>query len=386
MSNLKKIIFLQFTLDFIGSAYLVISSWTIFVTTGSSTLTGLYISLGFLPSLLLNIYIGAIVDRWNTKKMITCSLALTLASISLLFFYFFLKSILILFITQMLIQLAGSIFRPSIQVYITELFAPEKLKYIFTKSASLTILGGVLGTFIASQLISISELYITLFIFIIITINFIISFTLPSPSPKKKPFQSSIHQDILDGLKYIKTNSIFLKLFAILGTGQIITHCTTGFLAAYTYDTFSNQSTLYGYLQITLTMGGVLLGFMTKSFLIKIEAIFSKYAFPLLTLCLFICVFSTHFILIGFCLFSIGMLTTWIRSHFQAVQQIHTDIGFNGKMASFRMIINQGSVVLISPLLGLIGSNFGTNYIFFALSIITGLGCFMVLKMNKTPL
>lgn len=386
MSNLKKIIFLQFTLDFIGSAYLVISSWTIFVTTGSSTLTGLYISLGFLPSLLLNIYIGAIVDRWNTKKMITCSLALTLASISLLFFYFFLKSILILFITQMLIQLAGSIFRPSIQVYITELFAPEKLKYIFTKSASLTILGGVLGTFIASQLISISELYITLLIFIIITINFIVSFTLPSPSPKKKPFQSSIHQDILDGLKYIKTNSIFLKLFAILGTGQIITHCTTGFLAAYTYDTFSNQSTLYGYLQITLTMGGVLLGFMTKSFLIKIEAIFSKYAFPLLTLCLFICVFSTHFILIGFCLFSIGMLTTWIRSHFQAVQQIHTDIGFNGKMASFRMIINQGSVVLISPLLGLIGSNFGTNYIFFALSIITGLGCFMVLKMNKTPL
>lgn len=386
MSNLKKIIFLQFTLDFIGSAYLVISSWTIFVTTGSSTLTGLYISLGFLPSLLLNIYIGAIVDRWDTKKMITCSIALTLASISLLFFYFFLKSILILFITQMLIQLAGSIFRPSIQVYITELFAPEKLKYIFTKSASLTILGGVLGTFIASQLISISELYITLFIFIIITINFIISFTLPSPSPKKKPFQSSIHQDILDGLKYIKTNSIFLKLFAILGTGQIITHCTTGFLAAYTYDTFSNQSTLYGYLQITLTMGGVLLGFMTKSFLIKIEAIFSKYAFPLLTLCLFICVFSTHFILIGFCLFSIGMLTTWIRSHYQAVQQIHTDIGFNGKMASFRMIINQGSVVLISPLLGLIGSNFGTNYIFFALSIITGLGCFMVLKMNKTPL
>ena len=69
MAYMKRIIFIQLSLDCISGALLVLSSWTVFASTGSAVLTGLYVSLGFLPSLISNIYIGAIVDRWDAKKM-----------------------------------------------------------------------------------------------------------------------------------------------------------------------------------------------------------------------------------------------------------------------------------------------------------------------------
>lgn len=383
MQNARKIIFLQFSLDFISGAFLIISSWTIFASTGNSTITGFYISTGFLPSLLANIYIGAIVDRWDARRMMQLSLVMMLCSLILMIFGFTFDALWILFITQMFMQLAGSIFRPSVQVYMTHLYPPEQLKYLFTKSASISILGGVVGTFVASQFIIWSKIYISLLLIVLMILITILSAKFPVLTFKKEIRTTSIHRDIFEGLQYIKTKPIFWKLFLLLGSGQIITHCTTGFLAAYTYEIFTNDSAIYGYLQISLTAGGILLGFFTKNLLTKIEQHFSHVAFILLCACLTICIFSTNFVLICCSLFMIGLFTTWIRSHYQAIQQIHTDSHFNGKMASFRMIINQGSVVIISPLLGIIGSTFGIHMIFSVLAIVAIIAFMVSMKLNK---
>lgn len=229
MPNARKIIFLQFSLDFISGAFLIISSWTIFASTGNSTITGLFVSMGILPSLLANIYIGAIVDRWDARKMMQLSLVIMLFALILMIFSFTLDSLLILFVTQMLMQLAGSIFRPSVQVYLIHLYRPEQLKYLFTKSASISILGGVVGTFVASQFIAWSKIYIGLFLIGLMVVTIVLSYRLPTTTLKKETRSYSIHRDILEGLHYIKKNPIFLKLFMLLGSGQIIVHCTIGF-------------------------------------------------------------------------------------------------------------------------------------------------------------
>ena len=179
MSFVKRVIFIQFSLDFISAAFLVLSSWTVFASTGSALLTGLYVSLGFLPSLIANIYIGAIVDRWDAKKMVQISFGVMLVAILCLGVNVVNEVIVLLFVAQMLVQLAGSIFRPSVQVYMTHLFEPEKLTYIFTKAASLSILGGVIGTLIASQFLAFSIFYVLAFMLLFVVIAILISMQLP---------------------------------------------------------------------------------------------------------------------------------------------------------------------------------------------------------------
>ena len=382
MAYMKRIIFIQFSLDFISGAFLVLSSWTVFASTGSAMLTGLYVSLGFLPSLISNIYIGAIVDRWDAKKMMQIALGVMLLAIVCIAISFLYEVIVILFIAQMLVQLAGSIFRPSVQVYMTHLYEREKLAYIFTKSASLSILGGVVGTFIASQFLAFSVFYVLGLMLIFIVITIIFSALLPQSAYKRMANKSTIHQDIIEGFHYAKSNQLFVKLFILLGSGQVITHCTIGFLAAFTYETFTNNAAIYGYLQISLTVGGIVLGFLSRKILAKCEQLFSNFSFLILFATLILCAISTHIIIIGASLFVVGLLTTWIRSHYQAVQQMNTDRQFNGKMASFRMIINQSSVVVISPLLGVVGSTLGINSIYTLLAVIALTAYFTNVKLN----
>ena len=61
---------------------------------------------------------------------------------------------------------------------------------------------------------------------------------------------------------------------------------------------------------------------------------------------------------------------------------MNTDRQFNGKMASFRMIINQSSIVVISPLLGVVGSTFGINSIYALLAVIALTAYFTNVKLN----
>ena len=382
MAHMKRIIFIQFSLDFISGAFLVLSSWTVFASTGSAMLTGLYVSLGFLPSLISNIYIGAIVDRWDAKKMMQIALGVMLFAIVCIGVSFLYEVIVLLFLAQMLVQLAGSIFRPSVQVYMTHLFEREKLTYIFTKSASLSILGGVVGTFIASQFLAFSAFYVLGLMLLFIVITIIFSALLPQSAPKRMAIKNTIHQDIYEGFHYAKSNQLFVKLFILLGSGQVITHCTIGFLAAFTYETFTNNAAIYGYLQISLTVGGIILGFLTKQLLARCEQLFAKFSFIILFASLTLCSVNSNIIVIGASLFVIGLLTTWIRSHYQAVQQMNTDRQFNGKMTSFRMIINQSSVVVISPVLGVVGSTFGINSIYALLAIIALIAYFTNVKLN----
>ena len=382
MAYMKRIIFIQFSLDFISGSFLVLSSWTVFASTGSAVLTGLYVSLGFLPSLISNIYIGAIVDRWDAKKMMQIALGVMLLGIVCIAASFLYEVIVLLFAVQMLVQLAGSIFRPSVQVYMTHLYEREKLAYIFTKSASLSILGGVVGTFIASQFLAYSVFYVLGLMLIFIVITIIFSALLPQSTHKRLASKNTIHQDILEGFHYAKSNQLFVKLFILLGSGQVITHCTIGFLAAFTYETFTNNAAIYGYLQISLTVGGIVLGFLTRKILALCEQLFVKFSFIILFASLILCAVSSQIIVIGASLFVIGLLTTWIRSHYQAVQQMNTARQFNGKMASFRMIINQSSVVVISPLVGIVGSTLGINSIYALLAVIALTAYFTNVKLN----
>ncbi|KMJ55806.1 MFS transporter, partial [Bacillus sp. LL01] len=68
-------------------------------------------------------------------------------------------------------------------------------------------------------------------------------------------------------------------------------------------------------------------------------------------------------------IFLIGLGTTWIRVLLQAVQQMATDANYHGRMASYRMIGNQGSVVVSAPIIGWIAAEYGANYIYLSLML-----------------
>jgi len=72
--------------------------------------------------------------------------------------------------------------------------------------------------------------------------------------------------------------------------------------------------------------------------------------------------------------FCIGLGTTWIRILLQSAQQMLTDSRYHGRMASYRMICNQGSIIISGPIFGLVATHFGVQYIYFALLLPVSFG------------
>lgn len=65
--------------------------------------------------------------------------------------------------------------------------------------------------------------------------------------------------------------------------------------------------------------------------------------------------------------FLIGLGTTWTRVFMQTVQQLATDPLYRGRITSYRILFNQGSVVISGPILGWIASNYGISSTYLAL-------------------
>ncbi|WP_407272613.1 MFS transporter [Radiobacillus sp. PE A8.2] len=378
-----------FLCEFGRAMYFVVISWLLFELTNDPLQTGVLVSLGFIPGLLLNLVFGVIVDRFNRKKLAVSAIAIMATTMTLLYISIVYQFVTpaIIFAVHMIVQLMGSLFRPSIQAFIAEVFEKVELPRIYSKVSAASTVGGLVGASLGGVMIGlfsegVSILVVSCSLYLAVLMLAFVKATMPIKTTITK---NSAFSDLVDGFHYLKNNQVLYSLFGTMFIGQLVFHSSIGFLSVYTVEHLGQEAAVYGFLDATISLGGILAGVLgawwwskNKNYL-SIRSFFIVFA----GLLVFILTDYLPFIFIG--AFLVGIGTTWIRILLQSVQLIATDGNYHGRMASYRILCNQGSVVISGPILGLIAANYGSQYVYGALLCPVAIGVFLSIKQSKQP-
>jgi len=392
MKNIKNIMIAFFLSEFGRAMYFVSITWILYRITNDPLYTGLLVGLGFLPGLILNLFFGILVDRSNRKLLSVLATLISMASMAILLLLLIINVVVpwIIIAVHMILQVAGSLFRPSIQAFIAEIFDKEQLPNVFSKTSSLATLGGLLGSAFSGLIIGIVGTNVSMSI---VTLSFLVSAVclitidksvISNEDERKIPDKKSIFLDLKEGFIYLNKNRFLFGLFIIMFNGQLVFHTSLGFLSVYTVEFLKRSSTVYGLLDATISIGGVVAGLLGTWWWKKNNNKIATYSLFIIVIGLVLMGLFKQLPFVFLGLFLIGLGTTWIRTLLQAVQQIATDSNYHGRMASLRMICNQGSVVVSGPILGWVAAGYGANFIYIGLLLPVSICLIYALNQSKT--
>ena len=227
----------------------------------------------------------------------------------------------------------------------------------------------------------------------IVTLSFLVSAVclitidksvISNEDERKIPDKKSIFLDLKEGFIYLNKNRFLFGLFIIMFNGQLVFHTSLGFLSVYTVEFLKRSSTVYGLLDATISIGGVVAGLLGTWWWKKNNNKIATYSLFIIVIGLVLMGLFKQLPFVFLGLFLIGLGTTWIRTLLQAVQQIATDSNYHGRMASLRMICNQGSVVVSGPILGWVAAGYGANFIYIGLLLPVSICLIYALNQSKT--
>ena len=365
-----------FLTEFGKQMYLIVTMWLLYDLTKSPFLAGLLVSMGFLPNLFFNLIIGVIVDRFNRQRLAMYASLISALDMILIFslIYFGIVKPWMIVGVHMLLQVMGSLFRISMQTYISEGFDKEELPNILSKSGAAAEIGALVGSLTSGIIIAYISMSLSMFVVII---SFVFSSLLiyKTRLTFKKQINSkvSILSNFKDGFIYLKENNFLFGLFSISAVGQMVFHNSISFLATYTGVFLVRSELTYGFLDATISFGGILAGIFATIWWKKNGKSLIFRSLFILTVGLVSTALSPNLSISFLGVFLIGLGTTLVRVNIQTIQQIATEPLYRGRISSYRILFNQGSVVISGPILGWIASTYGVNYTYLVLSIPTAL-------------
>ncbi len=369
--------------------YFVLVTWFLYQWTEDAIYTGLFVSFGFIPGIFSNLIFGVLVDRHNRKWLANISGSVSVIILCLLFlsFVFSWFSPWWVILTHMLLQTCGSLFRPSLQALVAEVFKEEELPNIFSLSGSATIsgslagaaLGGLLSTFVTMPL---SLAVVILFYCSALTAVVFLQY---SPVRRLSKKHTSFITEIGEGFSFLNANRMMYGLLVTLMLGQLTFHTTLGFLSVYTSEYLQRSAIIYGALDITFSIGGIAAGLLGAWWWKRMENHIAVYSLAAVAAGLLFVGITKSITAAFLGILLIGLGTSFVRALLQSVQQMATPKELHGRMASLRMLCNQTSVVITGPVFGVIAKNYGAGSVFLFLLIPVLLGLIWSIFQARHP-
>ena len=234
--------------------------------TGSGTIMGTFTMLSMLPFLIMSPFAGVLGDRWNRKKiMVNMDFARGFIVLLLaLLAYNGNMTIGILFISQVVITIMGTIFMSSTGAMLPELVNEEDLLRANSIMGGIDsfsfIIGPVLGGVIYAFGIK--------FVFLLNGISFIlsaISEMFIKYQAKKEPVNGKLSpkvffEDMKEGLKFIKGDKSLLALLTYFALANFLINPAFSVVIPFALRNWIGfDDYQYGIIQATFT-GGILIG------------------------------------------------------------------------------------------------------------------------------
>ena len=385
-SNIKLLLLGRAVSLFGSTIYLIVLPLYILNTTKNLKTTGIFFAAVNFPTIIVSIFIGTIIEKFNKKNIILICDFLT----SMLYFVLFLylknfNSLSFLFLISLLINIVSKFFEIASKVLFSEINSPETLeKYNGLQSFmenTIIIVGPVIGTY----------LFVTFdfnLILIIVSLGYFLSFLQELFIKYEKNLDLSIEkinflEDFKEGISYIRSNKIILNFFILVmflnffiaNNDEII---NPGILIR----KYEISEKLFGFSATSYGAGSVFAGIFIYynnkfKFLKKLKLLFILNSFlmcllGLLSIILFKYNHYIYFIIFIFFQFLIGMITTFVNVPLISSFQKNVDIKYQSRFFSILSFFSGGLIPLGILYAGYLSSYIGADitYIINNLAII----------------
>ena len=386
-SNIKLLLLGRAVSLFGSTVYLIVLPLYILNLTNNLKITGIFFAAVNLPTTIVSIFIGTIIEKFNKKNVILICDFLT----SMLYFVLFLylknfNSLSFLFLISLLINIVSKFFEIASKVLFSEINSPETLeKYNGLQSFmenTIIIVGPVIGTY----------LFVTFdfnLILIIVSLGYFLSFLQELFIKYEKNLDLSIEktnflEDFKEGISYIRSNKIILNFFILVmflnffiaNNDEII---NPGILIR----KYEISEKLFGFSATSYGAGSVFAGIFIYynnkfKFLKKLKLLFILNSslmclLGLLSIILFKYNHYIYFTIFIFFQFLIGMITTFVNVPLISSFQKNVDIKYQSRFFSILSFFSGGLIPLGILYAGYLSSYIGADitYIINNLAIIT---------------
>ena len=386
-SNIKLLLLGRAVSLFGSTIYLIVLPLYILNTTKNLKTTGIFFAAVNFPTIIVSIFIGTIIEKFNKKNIILICDFLT----SMLYFVLFLylknfNSLSFLFLISLLINIVSKFFEIASKVLFSEINSSETLeKYNGLQSFmenTIIIVGPVIGTY----------LFVTFdfnLILIIVSLGYFLSFLQELFIKYEKNLNLSIEktnflEDFKEGISYIGSNKIILNFFILVmflnffiaNNDEII---NPGILIR----KYEISEKLFGFSATSYGAGSVFAGIFIYynnkfKFLKKLKLLFILNSFlmcllGLLSIILFKYNHYIYFIIFIFFQFLIGMITTFVNVPLISSFQKNVEIKYQSRFFSILSFFSGGLIPLGILYAGHLSSYIGADitYIINNLAIIT---------------
>ena len=385
-SNIKLLLLGRAVSLFGSTIYLIVLPLYILNTTKNLKTTGIFFAAVNFPTIIISIFIGTIIEKFNKKNVILICDFLT----SMLYFVLFLylknfNSLSFLFLISFFINIISKFFEIASKVLFSEINSPETLeKYNGLQSFmenTIIIVGPVIGTY----------LFVTFdfnLILIIVSLGYFLSFLQELFIKYEKNLDLSIEktnflEDFKEGISYIRSNKIILNFFILVmflnffiaNNDEIINPGILIKKYGISEKLFGFSATLYG---VGSVFAGIFIFYNNKfRFLKKLKSLFILNSslmclLGLLSIMLFKYNHYIYFTTFIFFQFLIGMITTFVNVPLISSFQKNVDIKYQSRFFSILSFFSGGLIPLGILYAGYLSSYIGADvtYIINNLAII----------------
>ena len=385
-SNIKLLLLGRAVSLFGNTIYLIVLPLYILNTTQNLKTTGIFFAAVNLPTTIISIFIGTIIEKYNKKNIILICDFLTSMLYFILFLYFKnFSSLTFLFLISLLINIISKFFEIASKVLFSEINSPETLeKYNGLQSFmenTIIIVGPVIGTY----------LFVTFdfnLILIIVSLGYFLSFLQELFIKYEKNLNLSIEktnflEDFKEGISYIGSNKIILNFFILVmflnffiaNNDEIINPGILIKKYGISEKLFGFSATSYG---VGSVFTGIFIFYNNKfRFLKKLKLLFilNSSLMCLLGLLSIILFKSNHyifFVVFVFFQFLIGMITTFVNVPLISSFQKNVEIKYQSRFFSILSFFSGGLIPLGILYAGYLSSYIGADitYIINNLAII----------------
>ncbi|WP_339064310.1 MFS transporter [Fusobacterium polymorphum] len=385
-SNIKLLLLGRAVSLFGNTIYLIVLPLYILNTTQNLKTTGIFFAAVNLPTTIISIFIGTIIEKYNKKNIILICDFLTSMLYFILFLYFKnFSSLTFLFLVSLLINIISKFFEIASKVLFSEINTVETLeKYNGLQSFmenTIIIVGPVIGTY----------LFVTFdfnLILIIVSLGYFLSFLQELFIKYEKNLdllveKTNFLEDFKEGISYIRSNKIILNFFILVmflnffiaNNDEIINPGILIKKYGISEKLFGFSATLYG---VGSVFAGIFIFYNNKfRFLKKLKSLFILNSslmclLGLLSIMLFKYNHYIYFTTFIFFQFLIGMITTFVNVPLISSFQKNVEIKYQSRFFSILSFFSGGLIPLGILYAGYLSSYIGADvtYIINNLAII----------------
>ena len=374
-SNIKLLLLGRAVSLFGSTIYLIVLPLYILDITNNLKITGIFFAVVNLPTTIISIFIGTIIEKFNKKNIILICDFLT----SILYFILFLylknfNSLTFLFIISLIVNIISKFFEIASKVLFSEINTTETLeKYNGLQSFMeniIMIIGPVIGTYLFAT-------FDFNLILIIVSLGYFLSFLQELFIKYEKNLDLSIEktnflEDFKEGINYIKNNKIIFNFFILVmflnffiaNNDEIINPGILIKKYGISEKLFGFSATSYGAGSV---FAGIFIFYNNKfKFLKKLKLLFILNSslmclLGLLSIILFKYNHYIYFTTFIFFQFLIGMITTFVNVPLISSFQKNVEIKYQSRFFSILSFFSGGLIPLGILYAGYLSSYIGAD-------------------------